>query len=108
MAATEDDLKEYFSTPGKDGLPSDVLLELQSIARLHSLPAQEVFFKWESYCIKMGSEETKLDYETGRQFKRDIQETLEKKHVHATPRAGAIANDVFGMCVGRQETLDDR
>ena len=112
MAHDEEDFDSYFSVPGQSTLPSDILLELQSIARLHSLSASEVFFKWESYCLKMGSEETKLNYDTVRDFKKDIQEALERdargnvhvrgterRTIHATPRAAAASNDVFELSV---------
>lgn len=58
--------------------------------------------------MKMGAEETKLDLKTSRDFKKDLQEILErdsrskahkgneKRSVGATPRAGA-GGDVFGM-----------
>ena len=108
----DSDLNEFFSVQGQSTLPPDILGELLSIARLHSLSAQELFFKWESYSIKMGSDETKLDLETVRAFKRDIQEVLEReargkanlrgtdrRTVHATPRAVANSDDVFGMSV---------
>ena len=112
MAATKEELKSLFAKPGQPELPADVLQELQSIARLHSLPADEVYIKWEAYCIKMGSDETKLDYDTVRALKKDSLETLErearssthhvrgseKRGVHATPRVPA-SNDVFGMSV---------
>jgi DNA polymerase alpha subunit B len=99
-----------FSIPGQSTLPSDIMGELLSIQRLHGLPAQEVYYKWESYCIKMGSEETKLDLNTVRAFKKDIQEIVERESrgrshiksadkrggVHATPRNNATG-DVFGI-----------
>ena len=112
MADGRDELNEYFSVPGEPSLPADILGELQSIKRLHSISAQELFFKWESYCLKMGSEETKLDMKTVRALKKDIQETLErenrgkthmrstdKRGVHATPRAAVSNGDAFGMSV---------
>jgi len=102
-------LNEYFASPGQATLPDDVTTELESTMRLHSLSAEELFFKWESYSIKMGSENTKLDYDTARAFKKDVQESLEretrgkthirgseKKALHATPRASG-QDDVFGM-----------
>jgi len=107
-----DELNEFFQVPGESSLPADILGELQSIRRLHSISAQELFFKWESYSIKMGSEETKLDLKTVRALKKDIQETLErenrgkthmrstdKRGVHATPRAPTSNGDAFGMSV---------
>jgi DNA polymerase alpha subunit B len=103
------DLNELFVASSPDGLPKDVLSELQSLLRVHSIAPQELFYKWESFCLKMGAEETKLNLETVRLFKRDVQETLEresrsktgrqteKKNVTtATPRAGTTT-DVFGM-----------
>lgn len=101
-------LNDAFSTP----LPADVATEFQHIIRLLDLSAQEIFFKWESYVIKMGVERTKLDYQTVRDFKKDLQDALErdsraKSHVvhgtakktAATPRAGG-GGDVFGMLDG--------
>lgn len=104
------DLSEFFTIPGLTKLPPDILGELQSIIRLHSISSQELFYKWESYSIKMGSEETKLDLATVRAFKKDVQESLEretrgkvnmrsadKRGIHATPRVAAGNEDVFGM-----------
>lgn len=109
MAQINDDLNGYFCSSSDNGLPSDVLGELESILRLHSISAQELFYKWESYSLKMGSEETVLDLDTVRMFKKDVQDGLEREHrgkhisrndrrtaVAATPRA--VANgDVLGM-----------
>ena len=62
--------------------------------------------------MKMGSESTKLDLDTARAFKKDLQEILEResraKHgrstdkssKYATPRRGGIGDDVFGMLDG--------
>ncbi len=109
MSETKEELNGYFCASSGDGLPPEVLIELKSMLRLHSISAQELFYKWESYCLKMGSEETKLDLDTVRMFKKDVQDGLERetrgKHanrterrngVAATPR-GAITGDVFGM-----------
>lgn len=103
------ELNELFSTSSPEGLTEDVLNELQSILRVHLISPQELFYKWESYCLKMGAEETKLDLETVRAFKRDVQEALERESrsrtarqtekrsaTTATPRVAANA-DMFGM-----------
>jgi DNA polymerase alpha subunit B len=105
-----EELNELFASSAPDGLPRDVVTELQSILRLHGITPQELFYKWESYSMKMGSEDTRLDLNTVRAFKRDVQDLLEretrgKNHqfrgaekkggVTATPRAGNT--DVFGM-----------
>ncbi len=109
LLAMKEDLNSYFCPSSDNGLPSDVLGELESTLRLHSISPQELFYKWESYSLKMGSEETKLDLETVRMFKKDVQDGLERdnrgKHATrtdrrngaaATPRV-ALTGDVFGM-----------
>ena len=110
MGDHEQELNELFQIPGETTLPPDVLGELQSTLRLHAMSAQELFYKWESYCIKMSPAETKLDLETARAFKKDIQEVLDRetkgkaharasdrRTVQATPRAAGNTDDVFGM-----------
>jgi DNA polymerase alpha subunit B len=109
------ELNERFAL-GDKPLEPDMLAELQSIMRMHSLSAQDLFFKWESYCIKMDMNEMKLSLDTLRSLKRDIQDTLERdarnQHAHAvktekkvgaTPRTAVKGNmnsgDVFGMFV---------
>lgn len=108
MDDTTFELNELFGSPNTE-LPQDVLLELQSLLRLHSISPQELFYKWESYSIKMGPDTT-LTLKTARDFKKDIQDTLERenrgKAAHArtekraggpASRPGASNNDVFGM-----------
>lgn len=104
------ELKELFAAANSDMEP-DVLGELNSIMRLHSISPQEVWYKWESYSIKMSSDDMKLNIDTARALKKDIQDTLErenrsKAHVlssnkrgGATPRNVASNGDVFGMQV---------
>lgn len=109
----EAELKEHFATGNKDIEP-DVLAELQSIMRLHELSAEDLFYKWESYCIKLDLEAADLSLETVRNMKQSIQDELEKstrnqtharseKRPGATPRTGARGGgggDVFGMLDG--------
>lgn len=108
MTDTTAELNELFAATFPDGLPKDILTELQSILRIHSITAEELFYKWESYSIKMG-EEVKLNTDTVRGFKQDVLEALERESrskigrhaekrapVTATPRA-ATGSDVFGM-----------
>lgn len=108
MADTE--LHDFFS-PHKPIEP-DVLNELKSIMRLHLLSAQDLFFKWESYCIKMDIDAQAISLSAVRNLKQTIQDTLESANnsrkparVSATPRAGAAARgggvgDVFGVLDG--------
>jgi DNA polymerase alpha subunit B len=107
------ELNEHFAASHPDGLPEDILIELRSILRVHGISPQELFYKWESYSLKMGSEETKVDLETIRAFKKDVQDILEresrsKAHMRSadkrgggpTPRAPRVAihsDDIFGM-----------
>ena len=110
MANIKAELNELFAIPPVTELTPDVLAELQSILRLHSISPQELSYKWESYSMKMGSEQTKLDLETTRAFKKDLQEMLEreargkahvrsvdKRSAYATPRSTGKGDDVFGM-----------
>lgn len=108
MSDTTKELNELFAANFPDGLPKDILAELQSILRIHLITPEELFYKWESYSIKMG-DELKLSIDTVRGFKQDVQEALERESrgklgrqtekrstVTATPRA-ATGADVFGM-----------
>ena len=109
MADVASELNERFAAPNEELTP-EIMTELQSIIRIHDLPAEELSYKWESYCMKMGAE-TKLDLKTTRDFKKDLQETLErearsktaknvdKRTVAATPRAGGGGGDAFDMFV---------
>lgn len=106
MADSSEEINNLFGGSNPDGLPKDVMGELQSISRLHSIPPQELFYKWESYCLKMGAEETVLNIDTARALKRDIQESLEresrgKSNLRGTnasvSRAFGNNRDVFGM-----------
>ncbi|EPQ65157.1 Bgt-3976 [Blumeria graminis f. sp. tritici] len=71
-------LNERFAAEGKP-LDADVEAELQSIMRLHSIDVQELWYKWESYCMKMESDDLKLNIETVRQLKKDVQDVLERE-----------------------------
>lgn len=107
--SSTEELNALFAPNSKNALEGDVLAELQSIMRLHSIPPQELFYKWESYSIKMGSDDMKLNIETARALKKDVQDGLEretrgKAHVRsadkrggATPRNISSTGDVFGM-----------
>lgn len=111
-----DQLVELFAPQPDAELAPDVMGELQSMLRLHSIAPQELFYKWESYSLKMGADETRLDLNTARAFKTDLFESLERENrskVHtragadrrtaagATPR-NVVKNsgDVFGMLDG--------
>ncbi|OCK80718.1 DNA polymerase alpha/primase associated subunit [Lepidopterella palustris CBS 459.81] len=102
----------HYAGPHSELRP-EVLGELQSILRLYSISAEELFFKWEAYSMKMGGDETTLDLKTARDFKKDIQDVLERERrgkAHAgnnqkkvgapTPRTGGKGSDVFEMLDG--------
>jgi DNA polymerase alpha subunit B len=104
-----EELNALFAPNAKISLEADVLTELKSIMRLHGIPPQELFYKWESYSMKMGSDDMKLNIDTARALKKDIQDGLEKEtrgkaHIRtadkrggATPRHISNTADVFGM-----------
>ncbi|KAG6006186.1 hypothetical protein E4U43_000484, partial [Claviceps pusilla] len=107
--AAETDIQDRFS-PNKP-LEQDVLYEIQSILRLHDLSVDDLFFKWDAYCIKMDLEaQLALSLQNIRNLKQSIQDELEKSHratqaraerkVNAAPRGGVSAGDVFGMLDG--------
>ncbi|KAJ3551947.1 hypothetical protein NPX13_g11235 [Xylaria arbuscula] len=110
--AETQELNERFGT-GDKPLDHNVLVELKSIMQLHSLSPQDLFFKWESYCIKLGVDEMKLSVESLGALKQDLLDALERnnrshqvqikteKRVGATPRTVAKnGGDVFGMLEG--------
>ena len=59
--------------------PADILSELQSMLRLYSISPEELDFKWQAYNMKMGGEENKMDVKTARDFKKTIQDALERE-----------------------------
>lgn len=93
-------------------LEPDVLSELQSMARLHDISAEDLYFKWESYCIKMDVDAQAVTLSNVRGLKQSIQDELEKsqrrvqlkneRKMAPTPRpkASAKGGDVFGMLDG--------
>ncbi|THX17939.1 DNA polymerase alpha, subunit B [Aureobasidium pullulans] len=104
------EINELFAAPNTT-IERDVLGELKSILRIHSLSPQELFFKWEAYSLKMGSD-TLMNYQTARDFKKDLQGALEresrakahmqsaqKRGTNGTPR-NAATGDVFGVLDG--------
>ncbi len=111
--AEDEELKSYFSPNGS--LQPDVAAELRSIMRLHNLSAEDLYLKWDSYCLKMEIDAQAVTLQAIRNLKQTIQDSLEKDNTRrthvkasATPRAGAAARsgggvgggDVFGMLDG--------
>ncbi|KAH7008324.1 DNA polymerase alpha subunit B N-terminal-domain-containing protein [Ilyonectria destructans] len=103
------ELQSRFSAPNKP-LEPDVLSELESILRLHNLSAEDLYFKWESYCIKLDLDAQDISLDAVRNLKQSIQDALEKSHqqvqvkperkVVATPRAGTKGSGMLGMLDG--------
>ncbi|KAK4122152.1 DNA polymerase alpha, subunit B [Parathielavia appendiculata] len=103
------ELNQWFGSAGKD-LEADIVAELKSIMRMHQLSVQDLFFKWESYGMKIGMDDFKVTIDTLRAFKQNLQDELERssrsrvhikteKRAGATPRTGK-SGDVFGMLDG--------
>lgn len=78
MSNTKDELNGLFAVLPETELQPDVLGELQSILRLHSIDPQELSYKWEAHAMRMGVESAKMDLEALRNFKKDLQESLER------------------------------
>ncbi|KAG9246491.1 DNA polymerase alpha subunit B N-terminal-domain-containing protein [Calycina marina] len=109
--ATDAELRGRFSSANANIEP-DIMAELKSIMRLHSIDTQELWYKWESYSMKMGSDDMKLNIDTARALKESIQSGLErenrnKAHVQSSGKRGGAAprnivsgSDVFGMLDG--------
>ncbi|KAF2666967.1 DNA polymerase alpha, subunit B [Microthyrium microscopicum] len=112
MDSTTQELTEKFSLPSTD--IGDVIRdELKSILRIHSLSTEDLSFKWESYCMKMGPDELQMNIKTMRDFRKDLQENLEQENrkktinkpndrrtFNATPRNATGKGDVLGMLDG--------
>lgn len=117
MANVSEQIQSHFAPP--DGsLPQDVLVELLHIAQLMGLSAEDLYYKWDSYVMTMGADTTQLDAKTLREFKKSLQDALEResrkgnmnttrndsaaKRMAATPRAGARSSggDVLGLLDG--------
>ncbi|CAK7267327.1 DNA-directed DNA polymerase alpha subunit pol12 [Sporothrix epigloea] len=117
MADVTSRLNERFGYAEGQQLEPDVLMQLQSIMNMHALPIQELYYKWEAYCIKMDLplDQATLTMARLRAFKQDLQDALERRNQHmansssggggavhkvkseriaATPRRGG---DVFGL-----------
>ena len=119
MASVKVELNELFAIHPVTELPPDVMGELQSMLRLHSITPQELRYKWESYSMKMGMDQSSLDLGTARALKKDLQEMLErdsrgKAHIRSVDKRGAFAtpraakgDDVFGMLVQKARSPHD-
>ncbi|CAG8972076.1 hypothetical protein HYALB_00004942 [Hymenoscyphus albidus] len=102
---SKSELQERFAPATKGGagstLEPDLVSELQSIMRLHSIDVEELWYKWESYSMKMGSEDMKLNVETANALKKDVQDGLErenrsKAHLQTNKRGGAAPRNAAG------------
>ncbi|KAJ8110808.1 hypothetical protein ONZ43_g5781 [Nemania bipapillata] len=106
-----EELNELFATSNTP-LEHNVVVELRSIMQLHSLSAQDLYFKWESYCMRLEMADMKLSVEALGALKQDLLDALERsnrsqvqikteRRTGATPRAAAKnGGDVFGMLEG--------
>jgi DNA polymerase alpha subunit B len=108
MAESDSQLQDLFSSANPN-LEPDVLAELSSIMRLHQIDPQELWYKWESYSMKMGRDDMKLDIDSARGLKQDVQDGLERENRTkaqalnstrrgaATPRNVSNTSDVYGV-----------
>jgi len=115
-----DRFERYCNTKDND-IPSAVLTELQLMTRLYNISAEELDFKWQAYSMKIGGEDNKLDLKTARDFKKTLQDTLEResrgkvqqrsdaKRAAPTPRAakGGDMYDMYVVWCGHMESSED-
>jgi DNA polymerase alpha subunit B len=106
--STDPQLQELFAS-ANSSLEPDVLAELTSIMRLHQIDPQELWYKWESYSLRMGGDDMQLSLDTARALKQDVQDGLERENRSkaqslssnrrgaATPRNVTNASDVYGV-----------
>ncbi|CAK7234724.1 DNA-directed DNA polymerase alpha subunit pol12 [Sporothrix curviconia] len=92
MADVTARLNERFGSGDGKPLEPDVVVQLQSIMNMHALPVQELFYKWEAYCIKMDLplDQATLTMERLRAFKQDLQDALERRNQQTTLGSGGV------------------
>ncbi|BFZ64315.1 DNA-directed DNA polymerase alpha subunit pol12 [Saitoella coloradoensis] len=108
--AITEDLQQHFG-PSLPSTP-DVLAELHSILRLYSLDPQELFYKWESWCIQQNSAESEvvLTLQNVRNFKKDVQAQLQREvrqQSRVKKEGGVGATPGSGVKIGRGTGLDE-
>jgi DNA polymerase alpha subunit B len=101
--------ERYCATKDEE-FPKEILNELQSMLRLYSISPEELDFKWQAYNMKMGGEENKMDLKTARDFKKTIQDALERESrgkaqqrneaKRAAPTPRAKGGDMYDMLEG--------
>lgn len=57
--------------------PPDIMSELESMLRIYDIDAEELFFKWESFSMRMNVDALTLDSACA--LKKDVHNTLEKE-----------------------------
>lgn len=82
-------------------LPPIAVDELISMLRLYDITPEELFFKWESYCIRLGYDsDVKISIDHVIDFKRDVQKMLEAE---VKGRRGAAGGKAAGTRVIKAE-----
>ena len=69
-----------------------VIAECLSMLRLYSISAEDLFYKWEAFCLDMDIKQTSITLDLARNLKANIQEKLEKENrdrKKATPSSHA-------------------
>lgn len=81
----DDQLRALFGA-----VEADVLAELRSLTYLHDLSAEDLFYKWESYGIRMDWEPGRAaTLDAVRALKRDIQTALDRQATTGTTIAAS-------------------
>ncbi|KAF2646091.1 DNA polymerase alpha, subunit B [Massarina eburnea CBS 473.64] len=105
---------ERYCNTKDNALPSEVLTELQNMLNIYHISPEELDFKWQAYIMKIGGEENKMDLKTARDFKKTLQDALEResrgkaqqrseaKRLVPTPRVKG--GDMYDMLDGMIQT----
>ncbi len=73
------ELDELFAGSAPDGLAQGCPYRITINAPAPWHYATRIILQMESYSMKMGADDTKLDLNTVRAFKRDVQDSLERE-----------------------------
>lgn len=106
VASGGDQLQELFAPPAGE-VPAEVLAELLAIQRLHGLDPQELFYRWESFCINGGTPaDSVLNLDTARALRRTMQEALERDSRARAARKGVEGSRRPGPSVTPRQSSD--
>lgn len=87
-------------------LEPDVASELRSVMRLYELSAEDLVFKWESFCLRREHDARLVTVAAVRDLKRGIQEELERERHEALVKSERKMKRVAGAGGGKAGAVD--